>query len=328
MQNYFSTIPHRSDLEWCGYLRRQGPEGEAMERVLHDIGVMVPGGWADWAPSRLTAVGAPIEMQFTQHASGLRLRTEVADPASDPVNRVSQVCRTMTRLGDTAPDFVMRDVLGAAQSSGTLNYGAWCDLHQTGKHLRSQLCAELPADAQDLIQIICPPRVHALLHPDLTGIRATMVCIDGATGTREMHFIARNTDAMILERLASAACVSHPMLVSAVRRLTGHRGADGQQFKRLGFSLLIGNQQDPPVLKLHFAAAKLFKTDRAAAAYLTSKNTAPIRGYQHLIDVLPATARGRIHHGLVHLIAQKDYAPWYSASVAAPWAYLPSLVVS
>ena len=60
------TYPSRSDLDWCWYLRKQGAMGEAVERILHDVGVMNPSGWADWQPSTLTNTGAPVAMNFTR----------------------------------------------------------------------------------------------------------------------------------------------------------------------------------------------------------------------------------------------------------------------
>lgn len=103
MFRFAHAISSRKDLDWCWFLRGQGRVGELLERALHDIGVMEPNGWADWAPSTMTQTGAPVELTFDQDETGLRILTEVADPASDPVNRLSQVYRTMAQLGGTPP---------------------------------------------------------------------------------------------------------------------------------------------------------------------------------------------------------------------------------
>ncbi len=125
MFNLAPAILPRSDLDWCRFLRSEGRVGEALERALHDIEVMVPGGWADWQPSTMTDTGAPVEMTFAANQSALSLRTEVDNPASDPSGRVAKACNLITGLGGTPPPAALRDVISAAQGAADLQFGAW-----------------------------------------------------------------------------------------------------------------------------------------------------------------------------------------------------------
>ncbi len=126
------VIPSRSDLDWCWFLRRQGDAGEAFERILHNIGVMDPAGWADWKPSTLTDTGAPVSLTFTKDDNALELTTEVGDPAGDPTNRVNHVCKIMAELGANVPTAALRDVISTAQSDTKLRYGARLGLRHDG----------------------------------------------------------------------------------------------------------------------------------------------------------------------------------------------------
>ncbi|WP_019955884.1 hypothetical protein [Yoonia vestfoldensis] len=114
MVSFSPAIPSRSDIGWCSFLRRLGGSGDAVERVLHDIGVMDHSGWADWRPSAMTRTGAPTEVIFTADSPALRITTEVDDPAKPPQDRMDKACRIMTDLGDTLPDSTLRDILAAA----------------------------------------------------------------------------------------------------------------------------------------------------------------------------------------------------------------------
>ena len=58
MAKFTTIMSARSDLDWCWFLRRQGVDGDRIERVMHDIGVLQPGGWAHWQGGTQTPSGA------------------------------------------------------------------------------------------------------------------------------------------------------------------------------------------------------------------------------------------------------------------------------
>lgn len=317
MLGFAPAIPPRNDLDWCWFLRRQGREGEALERVLHDIGVMTPTGWADWAPSTLTATGVPVELIFCSGDPGLRLRTEVADPASDPADRVEQVCRLMASLGGTTPAAALRDVLSAAQSAQGLQFGAWLGLHQRRHKLHTRLFAELPAAATDLADLIYPPVIRNAIKDCAANIEPTLLEHDGARGVQTVHFSACGQIPVILRELAAIADVSHAILSVTHAMLTGHHDAAAFQNGCLLFSLTQQALDRPPVLQLHIAAADLPGTDRQIAATVRDLCPTPMVPYASLIDMLPAGQTRQPHHGNICLTARPGAAPAVSAGVAA-----------
>ncbi len=157
------AIPPRGDVDWCWYLRRQGTAGEALERALHDIGVLQPGGWADWQPSTMTDTGAPVEMIFTPDPTELSLRTEVDDPGKDPSGRVAKACNVISRLGGAPPPTALLDVISAAQGGANLRYGAWLGLHRCPNTLGLTLYAEVPPEATDLVGLFSSVQIAPTL---------------------------------------------------------------------------------------------------------------------------------------------------------------------
>lgn len=317
MFSFAPAIPPRGDIDWCWFLRRQGREGDALERILHDIGVMNPSGWADWAPSKLTATGAPVEMQLSENVAGLSLLTEVADPATDPASRVTRVCQIMTELGGTAPHSPLRDVLSAAQGAGALRFGAWLGLRQVGQHLHTRLLAELPADATDLSGLLWSSEIGQAIEACGPRTRATKLAHDGTTGLSTIYFRAEQPD---LTPLAALAQVSDTALTMALARLADLPGGTPLPLRRIGFSFAMQAGGKPPVLTLHVAAAKLCATDDWMAARLTACCATPMPGYANLLDALPVAPQGQTHHRTISLTARPSAAPSFSVGVAAPWS--------
>ena len=311
------VIPSRSDIDWCWFLRRQGREGDALERILHNLGVMNPGGWADWAPSTMTATGAPVEMQLSEVDTGLSLLTEVADPASDPASRVTRACQIMSELGGAGPNTALRDVLSAAQGAGRLQFGAWLGLRQSGRNLHTRLFAELPADATDLTGLLWSPGIGQAIEACGGRARATMLAHDGITGLSSVYFHADKPD---LAPLAALANVSDTTLAMALARLADRPGETTLPLRQLGFSFAMQAGGKPPVLTLHLTAAELRATDDQIAARLLSGGAAPLPGYAALLDALPTAPTGQTHHRLISLTARPGAAPSLSVGVAAPWA--------
>ena len=317
MFSFAPAIPSRGDIDWCWFLRRQGSEGDAIERILHDIGIMNPGGWADWVPSTLTATGAPVEMQFSEATPGLSLLTEVGDPASDLSSRVGRVCQIMTELGGTAPNAPLRDVISAAQGAGALRFGAWLGLRQVGQHLHTRLLAELPADAIDLASLLWSPEIGQAIHACSPRTRATMLAHDGTTGLSTIYFRAERPD---LAQLAATAKVSDTVLTTALARLADIPGGTPLPLRQLGFSFAMHADGKRPVLTLHVDAAELCATDDQIAERLTASCALPMAGYASLLDALPAAPRGQRHHRTISLTARPCAAPTFSVGVAAPWS--------
>ena len=312
MFNFAPAIPSRSDIDWCWYLRRQGKSGEALERALHDIGVMDPGGWALWGPSRLTATGAPVEMQFCEGQTDLALITEIADPDSDPTNRMSDACKIMTNFGAKQPDAALRDVISAAQSAGMLTYGARLELRHGRNGLRCALLAELPADATDLSGLMCPNTFGPVIETLGNGTSAHMVRFDGTTGEVTVFFKVKEATPDILPKLTAPAQVSAHVLAHTIDAAIGDR-----QVEQLGFSYKIAAFDKVPVLQLTFATDQDFGTDADITRYAKLRGGTHLPAYLGLVDNLQPTSNR--HHGTIGLTARPGADPLLSICVAAPW---------
>lgn len=308
MSDVLRVIPSRGDLDWCWYLRRLGQNGEALERVLHDIGVMQPGGWADWQPSTMTDTGAPVEMLFSANQSGLSLRTEVDDPGKTPSSRTTRVCDLMAKLGGGPPPAALRDVICAAQSAADLRFGAWLGLTQSAHRLDMTLYAELPGDVLDLVGRLPVGQSMPVLETLGDHIKATMLGYDALCDATTLFFETALEPHDIIPQLVVPAQVSP---VPLLRHLGG--------LQQLGFSYTFGADRSHPLLTLHISAKDLFGTDALAAEQVRARLGDPVGAYAVLVDELAPTSRGRIQHGEIGLKARKEADPHFAISVAAPW---------
>lgn len=313
------VIPSRSDLDWCWFLRRQGKAGEAFERILHNIGVMHPGGWADWAPSTLTDTGAPVAMNFTKGEDALELTTDVGDPAGDPTNRVSQVCKIMAGLGANVPSAALREVISAAQSDASLRYGARLGLRHNGTKCDPTLYAELPAAAADLSALMSPAPFTSVLKDLGDKARTTMLAFHGKTGQVTIYWVVDGADRATLAQLATPAEVSSDMLSSAIDHMTGADASSGLPTRKLGFSYTSGTDAPPPELTLYFSAKHMFGPDAKIEKHVRICGGDTIRAYTDLMDIQYDAPAGQTNHGLVGMAAVKAADPVLSISVAAPW---------
>ncbi len=319
MFNFAPAIPARSDVDWCWYLRRQGKPGEMLERVLHDISVMDPGGWAAWAPSTLTTTGSPVEMVFQAGQADLQLITEVANPQSDPTNRLAVVSKIMQGRRARQLPTALRDVISAAQAAGNLTYGARLGLRYSKAGLQSQLLAELPMAATDLSGLIYDAALTPTLEQLGQSARASMVGFDGASGDVTIHFEMENAQRHHLPLLAEPAQVSPDILAMAMDGLTDKSRASDLPTGQLGFSYRMRGNDLPPVLTLSMHSAAIFGSDANIARSIKGCGGYQLTGYAPLVDNLPPAPVNGTHHGKIGMTARQGAAPSLSIGVAAPW---------
>ncbi|MEL6839071.1 MAG: hypothetical protein AAFP85_07245 [Pseudomonadota bacterium] len=313
------AIPSRSDLDWCWYLRRQGKAGEQLERILHDIGVMHPGGWADWAPSSLTDTGAPVTLTFRKGDTGLELMTEVADPDSDPTNRVNEVCKIMEDLGATPPSAALRDVISAAQGDVQLRYGARLGLRHDGTNCQVILYAELPAAACDLLGLMLSAPVKPALDEIGDSAKTTMLAYNAHTKDVTIYWVVEGADRTILPALAAPAAVSHDALSRAIDEMEAVSSGPELPTRKLGFSYTAKDAKTAPELTLYFSAKHMFGTDDEVERRVRACGGDEIDPYIHLMDIRCDAPAGRARHTLVSMTADQDNDPTLAISVAAPW---------
>ncbi len=311
------AIPPRRDLDWCWYLRRIGRTGEALERVLHDIGVMQPGGWADWQPSQMTDTGAPVEMMFSTGQLALSLRTEVDNPGTDPGTRMDKVCNLIKSLGGTPPPLALRDVISAAQGSGDLCFGAWLGLHRCERDLRTSLFAEIPQTAADIAPLLASQKATAVLHDLGDATRITMVEYTAATGDTAIHGQSATALDVVVPQLAQVAGVSADALLREIgmMRCNDRELVDAPQ--TWGFSL-TERATGLPALTLYLSAKAMFDTDAEITQRVKTYPGNHIMAYTALTDQLPPAPHGKTHHGQIGLLAGADHRPLLSIGVAAP----------
>lgn len=320
MSELLPVIPSRGDLDWCWYLRRQGQIGEALERVLHDIGVMHPGGWADWQPSTMTDTGAPVEMHFTANQSVISLRTEVEDPGKHPGSRMAKVCDLITELGGGAPPVALRDVIGAIQGAADLRFGAWLGLHQCARKLGMTLFAELPANALELMGLFPATQIMATLEKFGDGIRPTMLGYHSFSGQTTLYFETDLAPQDVIQDLAIPSGVSPVPLLRNIGGMLDNAGAvNAGLMKKLGFSYTIHTDGSLPTLALQISAKDVFGSDAVIGQLVRNFPGDHVAAYAGLADQLFPAPAGKSFHGDVGLQARGDDSPLFSIGVAAPW---------
>jgi len=313
------AIPSRNDLDWCWYLRRQGKAGEMLERILHDIGVMHPGGWADWAPSTLTDTGAPVTLTFRKGDQGLELVTEVADPSSDPTNRVNTVCRIMQDLGAELPSAALRDVISAAQGDVQLRYGARLGLRHDGINCEVILYAELPAAACDLLGLMSPAPIKQVLEAAGDTAKTTMLAYNATTKDITIYWLVEGADRTILPKLAAPAAVSQDALSRAIDEMTTASSGPELPTQKMGFSYTTKKSGGTPDLNLYFSAKHLLGDDEEVERRVRACGGDEIGAYTNLMDIRCEAPVGRARHTLVTVAAHQEADPTLAISVAAPW---------
>ncbi len=313
------AYPSRSDLDWCWYLRKQGAMGEAVERILHDIGVMNPSGWADWQPSTLTNTGAPVTMNFTQDQDALELTMDVADPASDPTNRVNEVSKIMTRLGGKAPPAALRDVISAGQCDTPLRYGARLSIRKSKTDLETTLYAELPAAAADLSGLMSAANFGPVLEELGDDVQTTMLGYNGTTGQVTLYWLVVGADRSVLPKLAGPANVDSATLSATIDKLTGQDPRTELPNRKLGFSYATTPNGTEPELALYFSAQGLFCNDAAVERQVRACGVDRMTGYAQLMEILSPAPIGETHHGLITMTARQNANPKLAVSVAAAY---------
>lgn len=314
------ALPSRSDLDWCWYLRRQGRIGEVLERALHDIGVLQLDGWADWQDSVMTDTGAPVEMLFVADQSTLSLRTEVADPATDPSDRVAKACALITQLGSTPPPAALRDVISAAQGAGTLRFGAWLGLHSNADGLAATLYAELPAEAADLKKLVLPKSILAALDGLDDKARIKMLGYGCNTGEVTLFCETDQDFATAIPILTAPAQVPAEPLTFEIGLMLDAGVRNARQNSTLGFSYTLHKGEKPPSLTLYMCSKVIFEKDAIIADRVRSFPGVHVDAYAAMADDLTAAPAGKAHHGDVGFLARAGRGPLVSIGVAAPWA--------
>lgn len=313
------AYPSRSDLDWCWYLRKQGAMGEAVERILHDVGVMNPSGWADWQPSTLTNTGAPVAMNFTQDQGALELTMDVTDPAGDPTHRVNDVCKIIKRLGGRGPSDALRDVISAGQGGAALRYGARLGIRKSKTDLQAMLYAELPATAADLSGLMTSVDFNPVLEEMGDAVRTTMLGYNATTGQVTLYWVVDGTDRSVLSKLAAPACVDANGLSTTIDRIA--EGTPGTLLPcgKMGFSYATTGAGKTPELALYFSAQELFGDDAAAQKRIRACGEERFTGYGHLMEILSPAPAGQTHHSLITMTGRKNANPTLSVSVAAAY---------
>ena len=317
MSKFETIISSRSDLDWCWYLRKQGQIGEALERTLHDIGVMQPGGWAHWRNSTMTDTGSPVEMIFSAHGRCLSLRTEVDDPANDPRGRVAKVCDFIKTLGHTPPPEGLREVISAAQGDADLRFGAWLGMDKCATGHSATLYAEFPGTAADLAELVSSPKVTACLN-DL-GADAAIHMLSFDAETRQIALFCETTldPKTIVPKLAEVAQVpAEPLLETIAQILDAGASALG----KFGFSFTMQTDGTPPLLSLQLSSKDLFANDSVIGSIVRDYPGDHVTAYRGLADMLCPAPTGQMHHGDISLHAQGKNMSLLSIGLAAPWA--------
>lgn len=319
MTSFSPGIPARSDFDLCWHLRKEGPAGDVVERVLHDVGVMNPDGWADWGPSAWTATGAPVEMLFYEGQSDLALTTEIGDPLADPSHRVAEVCEIMKQLGSDVPPAALRQILSFAQGAGHLRSGARLGLTYGADGLYCRLHAELPATASDLAGLLWPTDVAMVKEILDLKAKPTEYVFDGQSRQHTLHFDIRRPCARLFTILARLAGVTARALTESIDRMRGAAAARLSPIQNFGFSLRTQSGGRPPIVTLYVQASDLFGNDEEIFLALRPQARHRLPGYESFADCQQAALDGGTHHGKIGLTFDANGPAKLSIAVAASW---------
>lgn len=314
MSTFTTVIPPRGDLDWCWFLRKHGVVGEVLERALHDIGVLHPGGWADWTPSTMTGTGAPIEMCFNADPTTLCLRTEVDNPGVDPLLRLAKANALAHHFGQVSMPAALREVIAMAQITAPLQFGAWLGLESRADHLGCTLYAELPAHARDLTGLLAPHRATDALIGMGDDIRLRMVGYDCTTGQVSLFGVTDSGGVNIVSELAQIAGVPFAPLQYSLAQL---RSPDVTA--ELGFCLTLGESAARPDLSVQFAAQDLIGDDQAIKKAICAYPGDHHAQYASLADIVSTAPDVAAMHGAISLRACHDALAHMSVRLAAPW---------
>lgn len=320
MSKFSNVISSRSDLDWCWYLRRNGAVGERMERVLHDVGVLQPGGWARWANSTLTDTGAPAQVIVSPHCDAMSLQTEVADPASDRKTRVARVCKIIADLGHRPPPNAIREVISAGQSDHPLRYGAWLGLRMSKMSQAAILIAEMPAQAIDLTGLVASDAVAACLRAFGKAVDVQKLSYDSATGETTIYCQTTQDHNGLIAELAKVAGMPAAPLQLSVENMFAAGRPDLDRRAPWGFSLSMPKGDSAPKLALQFTAKDIFASDVKVSKMVRGHPGDHHAAYTALNEILLPAPAGQMHHGTIGLIACHSGSPALSIAVAAPWA--------
>lgn len=148
---------------------------------------------ADWSGSQLSRTGLPVELAFVAGDPSLRWTAEVTGPDRPCNERLDVALDLYRRLGGATMQTMAADLitfLRAAQTGGTLKYGAWLG----GRHRKGQstykLYAEVPPEAAALAAAWEREQVGA---PPVLAVRGAQLCMVGHhadAGRLELYYEA------------------------------------------------------------------------------------------------------------------------------------------
>lgn len=319
MSSFSDVIAARSDLDFCWYLRKHGSVGENLERVLHNVGVLQPGGWANWQDSTMTDTGALLEMMFRQDCTVMSLRTEVGDPGADLTTRVAKVCAIMQDLGHQPPPAAFRDVISAAQGDAQLRFGAWLGLNMCDNRQSATLYADLPDGAADLTGLLASPAVTRAIADMGDSTHVDMATYTSMPESTAVFCTTTLDPAKAIPPLAALASVPAAPLLRQIDAMLDAGQASARPLSAFRFSLTTMASGGKPILNIHLSTKHIFGFDSWIGHMVRTYPGEHHAAYTGLADMLLPLPNGLTHHGEVSLTPNGDNRPDLSVNVAAPW---------
>lgn len=319
MSDFFSITVPRSDFMWSLFLRGFGPDGETMERLLHDLAIMDHSGWPASPASTLTRTGAPAQITFQTDTDRLCVTADLPGTGIAVADRVNQACKDITRFCGQFPDPVLRQMLAAAQADSALDFGARLELSVAARQLDMQVLAELPARSIDIAQHVMPA-ASAAFHDIGDKLSLKTLGFGSKTGCVSLYGSISGAAYHHLLSLAQIVGVAPDPLAAAIEGLARFAHVGVFPVPTLDWRLTTGPLDQPPELTVFLDAADLLGDHETAFRRIMACGGDRMPGYAAFMDDWRIHRPGQAPHNQIGLIAQKRTMPKLLVTVAAPWS--------
>lgn len=296
----------------------------ALQTLLH---------WTDaaenpWGASTLSMPGFPVEMAFSTAGRSLRYCVEVADPSTDPRQRLATATAVLSQMSTVAPDSDVLNRLSILQADCLLKYGAWIGGRHTGDFDRFKLYAEVPIAAARAADA-WSAELSGLGHDVAQHARVEMIGYDPAARRLEFYRRARNQSPvsirLVMRRLRLESCTEE--LFDLLQRAHRFSLAGRLPSSDCGYSESLSQDGAPTIFSLYFFARSLFGGDgsiRAAVLRLAAECGWDLADYDVISEPLVGVVGPVTRHGMFCLAVGPQSAPAITLGLVPPTVARPT----
>lgn len=281
-----------------------------------------------WAGSTLSMPGFPIELAFSTADRSLRYCVEIADPASDPRQRLATAANLLSQMSTVAPKPDVLDRLSNLQADRELKYGAWIGGRHSKNSDRYKLYVEVPIAAASAADD-WSAELSGMRHDFAQHARVEMIGYDPAARRIEFYRRGRNLSPVSIRialrrlRLDSRAEELFGLLQRAHRFSLAGRLPSGD----CGYSESFSQEGAPTIFSLYFFARSMFGGDgstRAAILRLAAECGWDLADYESISEPLAGVVGPVTWHGMFGLTVGSQSALAMTLGLVPPAVARPT----